>query len=164
MLMNASSVTDNPFIPNDVDLSNGKTAIVTGCNMSGKSSYSRMVALLVIMAQIGCYLPCDSAELGLVDYVGTRFGAQDELARGRSTFMVELTETCEIIKSATERSLIVLDELGRGTSTTDGQCIAAAVLEYIVTKIRCPTLFITHFPQMQQVARVCCLSARPCFS
>lgn len=131
-----------------------------------------MVALLVIMAQIGCHLPCDSATLGIVDYVGTRFGASDELARGRSvspelpmlvsalltapfygqTFMVELSETSEILKTATSRSLIVLDELGRGTSTNDGLAVAHAVLRHIITDIKAHTLFITHFPQLAELA------------
>ena len=168
-------ILDRPFIPNDIDISPDglRAMVVTGCNMSGKSSFSRMVALLVIMNQIGCRLPCDSATMGLFDYVGTRFGASDELGRGRSvsaleaagnassltilsfqTFMVELTETCEILKSSTPRSLIVLDELGRGTSTRDGQVIAEAVLTYIMTIIKASTLFITHYPQMAKVAAV----------
>jgi len=145
---------DKPFIPNDVSFSpNGLQAmILTGSNMSGKSSLSRMIALLVIMAQIGCYLPCDSATIGIVDYVGTRFGASDEIIRGRSTFMVELTETCEILKAATPRSLVVLDELGRGTSTNDGLAVAHAVLQFILTKIKATTIFITHFPQLSKLA------------
>lgn len=124
------------------------------------------------MAQIGMRIPCTSAKIGVVDYIGTRFGANDEIARGRSvsvsscraaehglpsafqTFMVELSETCEIIKAATPRSLVVLDELGRGTSTNDGLAIAFAVLQYLVKKIKCTTLFITHFPQLVEVARV----------
>ena len=170
-----SLVGERPFIPNDVHFEEDglRAMVITGCNMSGKSSFSRMVALLVIMAQIGCHLPCTAAKIGIVDYVGTRFGASDEIMRGRSvsgwandsrrsaqlnaylqTFMVELTETCEIIKAATSRSLIVLDELGRGTSTTDGLAIAHAVLQYIVGRLKAATLFITHFPQLASIAAV----------
>ncbi|KAK4699369.1 DNA mismatch repair protein MSH3, partial [Phenoliferia sp. Uapishka_3] len=148
-----------PFVPNDVSFGGDdqKQMIVTGLNMGGKSSLSRSVALIALMAQIGSYVPADSCKTSLFDGIYTRLffsmGASDELARGRSTFMVELSETSEILKLATRRSLVILDELGRGTSTMDGQAIAGAVLQYIVEKLHCLTLFITHYPQLGDIAR-----------
>lgn len=113
-----------PFVPNTIKLggaSRPKQVILTGLNMGGKSSLSRATALIALMAQIGCYVPADSCTTSLFDGIYTRMGASDEIARGRSTFMVELSETSEILKMATPRSLVILDELGRGTSTSDGQ-------------------------------------------
>ncbi|KAK5675879.1 Mismatch repair protein msh3 [Elasticomyces elasticus] len=144
------------FVPNDVHLSGGaggtRALLVTGPNMGGKSSYVRAVALCVIMAQIGSYVPADRARLGLVDAVFTRMGAGDNMMRGESTFMVELGETSDIIKQAGRRSLVILDELGRGTSTHDGVAIAQAVLRHAVEELKCLTLFITHYQSLARIA------------
>ncbi|KAF7304661.1 DNA mismatch repair protein [Mycena kentingensis (nom. inval.)] len=137
----------DPYVPNSISFDGTQRAkCVLGPNMGGKSSAVRMVALCVIMAQIGSYCPAASVRLGLVDAVFTRMGAYDEIARGRSTFMVEMTETSEILHNATDRSLVILDELGRGTSTFDGMAIAHAVLQHIVKATHSRTLFITHYP------------------
>ncbi|KAG0022480.1 Mismatch repair protein msh3 [Podila clonocystis] len=130
-----------------------KTIILTGPNMGGKSCYIRQVALLCIMAQIGSYLPADSARVSLLDAVYTRMGASDNIVGHESTFMVELQETSDILKMATTRSLVILDELGRGTSTLDGVAIAYAVLKYVVAQIGAITLFVTHYPSLAEVAR-----------
>ncbi|KAK5132449.1 Mismatch repair protein msh3 [Meristemomyces frigidus] len=142
------------FVPNDVHLSAEKTRalLITGPNMGGKSSYVRSVALITIMAQIGSYVPADSARLGLLDAVFTRMGAFDNMMKGESTFMVELSETSDILKQATPRSLIILDELGRGTSTHDGVAIAQAVLYHAVRNLRSLTLFITHYQALARIA------------
>ncbi|KAK4952060.1 Mismatch repair protein msh3 [Elasticomyces elasticus] len=142
------------FVPNDVRLeSEGTRALlVTGPNMGGKSSYVRAVALVVIMAQIGSYVPADRARLGLVDAVFTRMGANDNMMKGESTFMVELSETGDILKQAGARSLVILDELGRGTSTHDGVAIAQAVLRHAVEELKCLTLFITHYQSLARIA------------
>ena len=141
-----------PFVPNDVDMKmdGNRLAIVTGPNMAGKSTYLRMTALLVIMAQMGTYIPAESADLGLCDRVFTRLGARDELAFGNSTFMVEMVETANILHNVTDRSLVILDEVGRGTSTYDGMSIAWAVLEYLQGACgRCPkVLFATHYHEL----------------
>jgi DNA mismatch repair protein MSH3 len=136
------------YVPNDISLShNGKRAmLVTGPNMGGKSSYVRQVALISIMAQIGSYVPAESARLGLLDAVFTRMGAFDNMMAGESTFMVELSETSDILKQATSRSLVILDELGRGTSTHDGVAIAHAVFDYVVKELKALLLFVTHYP------------------
>jgi DNA mismatch repair protein MSH3 len=140
------------YVPNDVRLSHAHRALlVTGPNMGGKSSYVRSVALIAIMGQIGSYVPATSARLGMLDAIFTRMGAFDNMLKGESTFMVELSETADILKSATPRSLVILDELGRGTSTFDGVAIAEAVLDYVVRDLQCLTLFITHY---QHLARV----------
>jgi DNA mismatch repair protein MSH3 len=146
-------IMDSAFVPNDVDLHSetNRALLITGPNMGGKSSYVRSVALISIMAQIGSYVPADAVELGLLDAVFTRMGAGDNLMKGESTFMVEVGETSDILKQATPRSLVILDELGRGTSTHDGVAIAQAVLEHFVTKKKCLTLFITHY---QTLARM----------
>ena len=143
------------YVPNDIDLaSNGTRALlITGPNMGGKSSYVRQVALIAIMGQIGSYVPADSAKLGMLDAVFTRMGAFDNIMAGESTFMVELSETSDILKQASPRSLIILDELGRGTSTHDGVAIAQAVLDYIVREKKSLTLFITHFQQLAAMAK-----------
>lgn len=134
------------FVPNDIKLNKDiTTLIITGPNMSGKSVYLRQNALFAIMAQAGSFVPAKSARIGIIDRIMTRIGAFDKLAKGESTFMVEMKETSQILKLATERSLILLDEVGRGTSTFDGISIAYAVLEYIHTKIKAKTLFATHF-------------------
>lgn len=141
------------YVPNDTSLSTDGTRalLVTGPNMGGKSSYIRQVALIAIMAQIGSYVPAASARLGLLDAVFTRMGAFDNMLAGESTFMVELSETADILKQATPRSLVLLDELGRGTSTHDGVAIAQAVLDYMVRSIRSLTLFITHYQHLSKM-------------
>ena len=138
------------FIPNDtyINCSDNMISIITGPNMAGKSTYMRQVALIVIMAQIGCFIPAKKAQLGIVDRIFTRIGAADNLAMGQSTFMVEMTEVANILKSATERSLLILDEVGRGTSTFDGLSIAWAVVEFIQKKLKCKTLFATHYHEL----------------
>ena len=120
--------------------------------MGGKSTYLRQAALLVILAQMGCFVPADAAVLPIVDRVFTRIGAADNLARGRSTFMVEMTETAVILNTATPRSLIVLDEIGRGTSTYDGLALAWAVIEHVHDRIRAKTLFATHYHELTELA------------
>ncbi|TFK27399.1 DNA mismatch repair protein MSH3 [Coprinopsis marcescibilis] len=140
----------DPYIPNSVYMGDNKprSKIITGPNMGGKSSCVRTIALIVIMAQIGSYVPATSVRMRLMDSVLTRMGASDDIIRGRSTFMVEMSETKEILEAATDKSLIILDELGRGTSTFDGMAIADAVLRYLVEQKRCKTLFITHYPMV----------------
>jgi DNA mismatch repair protein MutS len=141
------------FIPNDIYLSREHyVAVITGPNMGGKSTYLRQAALLSILAQTGSFVPADEAVLPVVDRVFTRIGAADNLARGRSTFMVEMTETAVILNTATERSLIVLDEIGRGTSTYDGLALAWAVVEHIHDRIRAKTLFATHYHELTELA------------
>ncbi|KAJ3512522.1 hypothetical protein NLJ89_g3471 [Agrocybe chaxingu] len=139
---------NTPHVPNSTKMGDGaaRSKIVTGPNMGGKSSCVRMIALIALMAQIGSYVPAASVKMGLLDSILTRMGASDDLARGRSTFMVEMSETSEILQTATNRSLVILDELGRGTSTFDGMAIADATLQHLVDKIKCKTLFITHYP------------------
>lgn len=138
------------FIENDVHLDNDErlVALITGPNMGGKSTYLRQTALIAIMAQSGSFVPARSASLPLIDRIFTRIGASDNLAQGRSTFMVEMTETAQILNSATERSLVLLDEIGRGTSTYDGLAIAWAVAEYILGKVHAKTLFATHYHEL----------------
>ncbi len=141
-----------PFVPNDcaLDCRENRALIITGPNMAGKSTYMRQIALIVIMAQMGSFVPAKSAEIGIVDSVFTRIGASDDLSAGQSTFMTEMTEVSAILENATSRSLIILDEVGRGTSTYDGMSIARAVLEYIADKkkIGAKTLFATHYHEL----------------
>ena len=142
---------ESPFVPNDVTLDRGenRVAIITGPNMAGKSTYMRQTALIVIMAQIGCFVPASYAEIGITDSVFTRVGASDDLAGGQSTFMVEMSEVADIIKNATSDSLLILDEIGRGTSTFDGMSIARAVLEYVASKhLGAKALFATHYHEL----------------
>jgi DNA mismatch repair protein MutS len=138
------------FVPNDVDqsLSGSRLWLLTGPNMAGKSTFLRQVALIVILAQMGSYVPARSARVGVVDRVLSRVGASDNLSRGESTFMVEMRETAEILRSATRRSLVILDEIGRGTSTFDGLSIAWAVAEYLDEVIACRALFATHYHEL----------------
>jgi len=143
------------YIPNDVIFENGEIVrVITGPNMSGKSTYLRQTALIVLMAQMGSFVPADSAKLGLVDRIFTRIGAQDEIHAGQSTFMVEMVEAANILHHATSRSLLILDEIGRGTSTYDGLSIAWAVIEYIHNHphLRAKTLFATHYHELTQLA------------
>jgi DNA mismatch repair protein MutS len=142
------------FIPNDLyfDSESQFIAVITGPNMGGKSTYLRQAALIVILAQMGSFVPADAATLSIVDRVFTRIGAADNLARGRSTFMVEMTETAVILNTATSRSLVVLDEIGRGTATYDGLALAWAVIEHIHQRIRARTLFATHYHELTELA------------
>ncbi|XP_005356562.1 DNA mismatch repair protein Msh3 isoform X1 [Microtus ochrogaster] len=143
------------FVPNSTSLSQDseRVMIITGPNMGGKSSYIKQVALVAIMAQIGSYVPAEEATIGIVDAVFTRMGAADNIYKGRSTFMEELTDTAEIIRKATPRSLVILDELGRGTSTHDGIAIAYATLEYFIRDVRSLTLFVTHYPPICELEK-----------
>jgi DNA mismatch repair protein MutS len=148
-------VLDEQFIPNDtvMDAGDEQILLVTGPNMAGKSTVMRQVALIVLMAQIGSFVPADAAEIGLVDRIFTRIGAQDDIATGQSTFMVEMTETAALLAQSTRRSLIVLDEVGRGTSTYDGMAIARALVEHIHDEPRlgCRTLFATHYHELTEL-------------
>ena len=143
------------FIPNDLvmDLKDNKLFLITGPNMAGKSTYMRQVALLCIMAQIGCFVPAKEGKFGIVDKIFSRIGASDDLARGQSTFMVEMTETANILRHTTSKSLVILDEIGRGTSTFDGISIAWAVAEYLLNKEgkSCKTLFATHYCELTEL-------------
>ena len=143
------------FVPNDTRLGEEgcRVAIITGPNMAGKSTYMRQVALITLMAQMGCFVPAKSARIGVVDQIFTRIGASDDLASGQSTFMVEMSEVADILKNATSRSLLILDEIGRGTSTFDGMAIARAVLEYAADRRRlgAKTLFATHYHELTDI-------------
>lgn len=147
---------DEVFIPNDtiLDCDDNRISIITGPNMAGKSTYMRQVAIINIMAQLGCFVPAQSANIPIVDAIFTRVGASDDLSSGRSTFMVEMSEVSEILKNATVKSLVILDEIGRGTSTFDGMSIAKAVAEYINSKgnlLGCKTLFATHYHELTEM-------------
>jgi len=144
------------FVPNDIELGDkaGDCLIITGPNMSGKSTYVRQTALLVLMAQAGSFIPAKDATIGLVDRIFTRIGASDELVRGQSTFMVEMTETANIVNNATAKSLVILDEVGRGTSTYDGLALAWAITEHIANKLKCRTLFATHYHELTELAEL----------
>ncbi len=144
--------TRESFVPNDARFDRGEVAVLTGPNMSGKSTYMRQIALISILAQAGSFVPAKSARLPVVDRVFTRVGASDDIAGGQSTFMVEMTELAEILRSATEESLVLLDEVGRGTSTTDGLAIARAVTEYVHDEVGATTLFATHHHELTETA------------
>jgi DNA mismatch repair protein MutS len=143
------------FVPNDTELDaeSHRLVILTGPNMAGKSTYIRQVALLVLLAQTGSFIPAASAEIGLADRIFTRVGASDDLSRGQSTFMVEMNETAAILNNATDRSLVILDEIGRGTSTFDGLSIAWSVAEHLHDITGCRTLFATHYHELTDLAR-----------
>jgi DNA mismatch repair protein MutS len=144
------SRTDILFVPNDalLDWDSTRCVLLTGPNMAGKSTYMRQIALICIMAQIGSFVPAAAAHIGIIDRIFTRIGAQDDLSAGKSTFMVEMSEVADILNAATSRSLIVLDEVGRGTSTYDGMSVARAVLEYCALNLRAKTLFSTHYHEL----------------
>jgi DNA mismatch repair protein MutS len=145
------------FVPNDAVLSDqqGRIMVLTGPNMAGKSTYLRQVALIALLAQAGSFVPAARARIGLVDRVFTRIGAQDDLAGQRSTFMVEMTEAASILRNATPRSLVILDEVGRGTSTYDGLALARAILEHLgsAPRLGCRTLFATHYHELAELER-----------
>ena len=143
----------NLFVPNDTTLDCGENnlLIITGPNMAGKSTYMRQNALIALMAQIGSFVPAKECRVGVVDAIFTRVGASDDLSAGQSTFMVEMTEVAQILEYATRKSLVILDEIGRGTSTFDGMSIARAVVEHIAGKIGCKTLFATHYHELTEL-------------
>ena len=143
------------YVSNDLELSKNDTQfmILTGPNMAGKSTYMRQNALILILAQTGCFVPADSAKIGIADKIYTRVGASDDLTLGQSTFMVEMIETSYILNTATEKSFILLDEIGRGTSTYDGVAIAWAVAEFIATKIQSRTIFATHYHELNVMTK-----------
>ena len=142
-----------PYIPNDVRLDAEQQQIisVTGPNMAGKSALLRQVALITLMAQLGCFVPAESATVGIVDKIFTRVGASDNIAAGESTFMVEMTEAANILNTVTDRSLVLFDELGRGTSTYDGISIAWAIVEYLHEHVTARTLFATHYHELNEM-------------
>jgi len=151
-----SHLARGEFVPNDISISSDSDSIhsfglITGPNMAGKSTYLRQNALIVLMAQIGSFVPAESARIGVVDRIFCRVGASDNLARGESTFLVEMTETAFILRSATKKSLVIMDEVGRGTSTEDGLSIAWAVSEYLLNTLKCKTLFATHYHELTRM-------------
>jgi DNA mismatch repair protein MutS len=151
-----ADILGSEFVPNDVELGNdtNDVMIITGPNMSGKSTFIRQTALLVLLAQTGSFIPAKQATIGLADRIFTRVGASDEIMRGQSTFMVEMTETANIVNNATDKSLVILDEVGRGTSTYDGLSLAWAITEHIANNIKCRTLFATHYHELTALAEL----------
>jgi DNA mismatch repair protein MutS len=151
------NLTEEKFVPNDCVLSGEgqRLMLITGPNMAGKSTFIRQIALIVLMAQAGSFVPATLAEIGVVDRIFTRVGASDDLSRGQSTFMVEMNETANIVNNASERSLVILDEIGRGTSTFDGLAIAWSVAEYLHDILKSRTLFATHYHEMTELAMIC---------
>ena len=152
----ADQLPTGKFIPNDLYLndSSDQILIITGPNMGGKSTYLRQTALFSILAQMGSFVPASAAKLPIVDRIFTRIGATDNLARGRSTFMVEMTETAVILNTATSKSLVILDEIGRGTATFDGLSIAWSVVEYLHQHTKAKTLFATHYHELTELAEL----------
>ena len=148
------NIGEEKFVPNDTGMSpdENRFMLITGPNMAGKSTYIRQVALIVLLGQIGSFVPAESAEIGLVDRIFTRVGASDDLVKGQSTFMVEMTETALIANNASEHSLVILDEIGRGTATYDGLSIAWSVVEHLHDQVGCHTLFATHYHELTQLA------------
>ena len=151
-------LSDEVFVPNDVylDTKSNRMSIITGPNMSGKSTYMRQAALITLMAQIGSFVPASYAKISVVDRIFTRVGASDDLTAGQSTFMVEMSEVADILKYATKNSLVILDEVGRGTSTFDGISIARSVAEHICgsKKLGCKTLFATHYHELIELENI----------
>ena len=145
-------IQNEDFVPNDTTLEDGQTHIITGPNMAGKSTYMRQVALIILMAHIGSYVPCSFASIPLTDSIYTRIGASDDLSMGQSTFMVEMIEVSNILKNATKNSFVILDEIGRGTSTYDGMSLAFAIVEYIAENIKSKTLVSTHYHELTSLA------------
>ena len=147
---------DNAFVANDtlLDDNENRTMIITGPNMGGKSTYMRQVAVIVLMAHIGSFVPAEKAEICMVDRIFTRIGASDDLAFGQSTFMVEMNEVANILNNATDKSLLILDEVGRGTSTYDGLSIAWAVMEFVSKHMKAKTLFSTHYHELTELEGV----------
>jgi len=145
------------FVPNDVSLcgsepeNSASFALITGPNMAGRSTFLRQNALIALLAQTGSFVPADEANIGIVDRIFCRVGASDNLARGESTFLVEMTETARILRSATQNSLVIMDEVGRGTSTEDGLSIAWAVSEYLLNTLKCKTFFATHYHELTRL-------------
>ena len=148
-------MTRGDFVPNDTRLGDdgGTIVLITGPNMAGKSTYIRQVALITILAQIGSFVPARMARIGIVDRLFARVGATDELSRGQSTFMVEMTETANILNNATPRSMVILDEIGRGTSTFDGVSLAWAIAEHLHDVTKCRTLFATHYHELVELEK-----------
>jgi len=154
------NVLDKPFVANDLELSTErKMLVITGPNMGGKSTYMRQAAVIVLMAHIGSYVPADRALIGPIDRIFTRIGASDDLSSGRSTFMVEMTETAHILHHATDSSLVLMDEIGRGTSTFDGLSLAFATAEHLARVIKAYTLFATHYFELITLPDECPLVA-----
>jgi DNA mismatch repair protein MutS len=149
-----SVLSAGEFVPNDsrLDHDTARLMLITGPNMAGKSTYIRQVALLVLLAQVGSFVPAARARVGVVDRIFTRLGSADDLSAGLSTFMVEMTETAAILRGATDRSLVILDEVGRGTSTWDGLSLAWALSEYLYKKVRARTMFATHYHELVDLA------------
>jgi DNA mismatch repair protein MutS len=148
------SITGKPFVPNDTDLdvAGEQIALITGPNMAGKSTYIRQVALLALLAHTGAWVPARRLRLGRVDRIFTRIGASDNLSRGQSTFMVEMSETANILNNATRQSLVILDEVGRGTSTFDGLSLAWSIVEHLHHVVGARTLFATHYHELTELA------------
>ena len=147
------AISDNPFVPNDTDLNcDRRMLMITGPNMGGKSTFMRQTALITLLAYTGCFVPATQAILGPIDRIFTRIGAADDVASGRSTFMVEMTETANILHNATKHSLVLMDEIGRGTSTFDGLSLAFATARYLAEQIEAMTLFATHYFELTQLA------------
>jgi DNA mismatch repair protein MutS len=146
-------VLDDPFVPNDLELTDAcRMLVITGPNMGGKSTYMRQAALILVLASIGSFVPATRAVIGPFDRIFTRIGASDDLAGGRSTFMVEMTEAAVILNAATDRSLVLMDEIGRGTSTYDGLSLAFACASHIARRLRAFTLFATHYFELTELA------------
>jgi DNA mismatch repair protein MutS len=148
------NLADERFVPNDTELDTAtrQIALITGPNMAGKSTYIRQVALLTLLAHTGSFIPAREARIDLVDRIFTRIGASDDIARGQSTFMVEMSETANILNNATPRSLVLLDEIGRGTSTFDGLSLAWGIVEHLHNQVGAKTLFATHYHELTELA------------
>ncbi len=152
-----------PFVSNDVDFQDKRMLIISGPNMGGKSTFMRQTALITIMARIGSFVPAEQASIGMIDRIFTRIGASDDLASGRSTFMVEMEETASILNNATDKSLVLMDEVGRGTSTLEGSSIARAIALFICRHINCLTLFSTHYAEITRLPEICPAAGNLCF-